>query len=284
MPKAKKSKAKPKPKPRQKQKQKQYVKQSVKVNVTSSGGLGGSGGYSYPPQTQYIPQVFQDRSGENVKLQQLMDMVQKSMEKPKRVQDLPPPVPEPVGFNDTPFDPVRAIRSNPILTPRPNTSNRSILDSVNGSLFNQSMDESKYMTADEGDIEDTPNSKKRKTPKASPIIPPQDIFNPDDGQNISGDEVTFSPSSPAKVVEVPKADEEFPDAPIQPPVTRGGRRVGAGRKKTNNDNKRNMIKSIGADKYKRVIAEVGFEKPLSKLNSDELDRVIEALDGYGYLD
>jgi len=162
---------KQKPKPRQKQKQKQYVKQSVKVNVQSSGGLGGSGGsggYSYPPQTQYIPQVFHDRSGENVQLQRLMDIVEKSMIKPHRVQDLPPPIPQPQGFIDTPFNPDEAIMSNPLLNPRPMTNNAPLLqkvdDAINESNFIK-YEANPKMEFDEMDVEPTAFEKEDSSQK-----------------------------------------------------------------------------------------------------------------------
>jgi len=54
-------------KPKQKQKQKQTVKQNVKVTVQSSGGSGGGG--------SSMPQGFTDRSGENVRLQNLVEQI-----------------------------------------------------------------------------------------------------------------------------------------------------------------------------------------------------------------
>jgi len=65
---------------KQKQKQKQVVKTSVKVNVQSSGGSGG-GGSSMP---QAIPQPFTDRSGENIKLQSLIEQLARRV--PTRIQ------------------------------------------------------------------------------------------------------------------------------------------------------------------------------------------------------
>lgn len=57
---------------KQKQKQKQNVKQNVEVKVQSSGGSSAGGG------SGYIPSAFQDRTGENVRLQNILDVLQKS--------------------------------------------------------------------------------------------------------------------------------------------------------------------------------------------------------------
>jgi len=54
---------------KQKQKQKQIVKTTVKVNVQSSGGSGGGG--------SSIPQPFMDKSGENIRLQNLIQQLTK---------------------------------------------------------------------------------------------------------------------------------------------------------------------------------------------------------------
>jgi len=58
---------------KQKQKQKQIVKTNVKVNVQSSGGAGAGAGY--------VPMQFQDRTGENMKIQNLIDTLQKQTSK-----------------------------------------------------------------------------------------------------------------------------------------------------------------------------------------------------------
>jgi hypothetical protein len=58
---------------KQKQKQKQNVKQNVEVKVQSSGGAGSSPGF--------IPSQFQDRTGENIRIQNLIDTLQKQTSK-----------------------------------------------------------------------------------------------------------------------------------------------------------------------------------------------------------
>ena len=96
--KEKKSKAKPKKqRPKQKQKQKQIVKQNVKVNVQSSGGSGG-GGSSIP-----MPTRFMDTTGENVRLQNL---VQQLIRQP---QQAVVPVAAPMPYNDPVIDYQEAI-------------------------------------------------------------------------------------------------------------------------------------------------------------------------------
>lgn len=67
-------------KPKQKQKQKQTVKQNVKVTVQSSGGSGGGGTGSPFPQS--VPQPFTDRSGENVRLQNLVEQIARNVSAP----------------------------------------------------------------------------------------------------------------------------------------------------------------------------------------------------------
>lgn len=59
-----------KPKPKQKQKQKQIVKTNVKVNVQSAGGGGGT----------TMPQAFGDRTGENVRLMNLVEQLSRTRE------------------------------------------------------------------------------------------------------------------------------------------------------------------------------------------------------------
>lgn len=61
-------------KPKQKQKQKQIVKTNVKVSVQSSGGSGGGG--------SSMPQPFTDRSGENVRLQNLIEQLARKVNVP----------------------------------------------------------------------------------------------------------------------------------------------------------------------------------------------------------
>ena len=73
---------------KQKQKQKQVVKQNVKVNVQSSGGSGGGGSGSPFPQS--VPQPFTDKSGENVKLQSLLEQISKKISEPVIVNDQMP--------------------------------------------------------------------------------------------------------------------------------------------------------------------------------------------------
>ena len=67
-------------------KKKKSIYQKVNVNVNSHGGSGsGSGGSSIPSQIpqipqiqyQYIPNSFQDKSGENVKLENILQQVNK---------------------------------------------------------------------------------------------------------------------------------------------------------------------------------------------------------------
>lgn len=77
-------------KPKQKQKQKQTVKQNVKVSVQSSGGSGGGGSGSPFPQS--VPQPFTDRSGENVRLQNLVEQIARNIKVPvMESNDLPIP-------------------------------------------------------------------------------------------------------------------------------------------------------------------------------------------------
>ena len=92
---------------KQKQKQKQNVKQSVEVKVQSSGGssAGGGGGY--------VPSAFQDRTGENVRLQNILDVLQKSAKASAPVS-APAPVPASAPKSSSappnPFEP--AIKSS----------------------------------------------------------------------------------------------------------------------------------------------------------------------------
>jgi hypothetical protein len=71
---------------KQKQKQKQNVKQNVEVKVQSSGGAGAGAG------SGYIPMQFQDRTGENMKIQNLIDTLQKQTSKAPVVA---PVIPQP---------------------------------------------------------------------------------------------------------------------------------------------------------------------------------------------
>jgi hypothetical protein len=73
-----------KAKPKQKQKQKQIVKTNVKVNVQSAGGGGGT----------TMPQAFGDRTGENVRLMNLVEQLSRtrvalSKAEPISVTDMP---------------------------------------------------------------------------------------------------------------------------------------------------------------------------------------------------
>ena len=63
--------------------QKQNVKQNVEVKVQSSGGTSGGGG-------GFIPSQFQDRTGENIRIQNLIDTLQKQA---KKEQIRPPGIP-----------------------------------------------------------------------------------------------------------------------------------------------------------------------------------------------
>lgn len=80
--KMKKKKEKKQRKQKQKQKQKQIVKTNVKVNVQSSGGSGGSSIPSAQPH-YIIPPQFKDTSGENVKLNNILDTMKKQQEENK---------------------------------------------------------------------------------------------------------------------------------------------------------------------------------------------------------
>lgn len=84
--KMKKKKEKKQKKQKQKQKQKQIVKTNVKVNVQSSGGGGGSGGSSIP-QYQPMPPQFRDTSGENVKLNNILDTMKKQQEENRNLMN-----------------------------------------------------------------------------------------------------------------------------------------------------------------------------------------------------
>lgn len=103
--KEKKSKAKPKKqRPKQKQKQKQIVKQNVKVNVQSSGGSGG-GGSSIP-----MPNRFMDTSGENVRLQNLVQqLIRQPQQLIRQPQQAVVPVAAPMPYNDPVIDYQEAI-------------------------------------------------------------------------------------------------------------------------------------------------------------------------------
>jgi len=81
----KKMKGQKKPKKERKIKQKQNVKQIVKVTVQSSGGSGGGG--------SAMPSAFSDRSGENVRLQNLVEQLAKTIRAPVSV---PVSVPAPI--------------------------------------------------------------------------------------------------------------------------------------------------------------------------------------------
>jgi hypothetical protein len=104
---------------KQKQKQKQNVKQSVEVKVQSSGGssAGGGGGY--------VPSAFQDRTGENVRLQNILDVLQKSakasVSAPAPVY-VPPPAPKKSLFS--------LPSSNINIMSKPNIENESLLNRV----------------------------------------------------------------------------------------------------------------------------------------------------------
>ena len=81
--KMKKKKEKKQKKQKQKQKQKQIVKTNVKVNVQSSGGSGGTSTPSYQP----IPPQFRDRTGENVKLNNILDTMKKQQEENRNLMN-----------------------------------------------------------------------------------------------------------------------------------------------------------------------------------------------------
>lgn len=120
--------------PRRPNKNKQKMVQKVHVNVNSSGGSGG-GGSSMPAQ---IPYPFMDRSGENVILQRLSDSVDKFMKQAQDSRALEPRLIAPTSYNDSAFDEIKSqnelIReariNNPIINPRPDTSNDSITQAV----------------------------------------------------------------------------------------------------------------------------------------------------------
>ena len=87
--KSKKSKiAKPKKRRAPTKKSTKSIYQKVNVNVQSGGGGGGSGGMSQPsiphhpvPQYSHIPQGFYDKTGENVKLNNIIDLLNKQEKK-----------------------------------------------------------------------------------------------------------------------------------------------------------------------------------------------------------
>lgn len=81
--KMKKKKEKKQRKQKQKQKQKQIVKTNVKVNVQSSGGSGGTSTPSYQP----IPPQFRDTTGENVKLNNILDTMKKQQEENRNLMN-----------------------------------------------------------------------------------------------------------------------------------------------------------------------------------------------------
>jgi len=75
---------------KQKQKQKQVVKQNVKVTVQSSGGSGGGG--------SSMPQAFTDRSGENIRLQNLIDQLTRQPIQAPVAAPIAAPIAAPVQF------------------------------------------------------------------------------------------------------------------------------------------------------------------------------------------
>lgn len=82
MPKKSETKMVKRKKPKQKQKQKQIVKQNVKVTVQSSGGSGGGG--------SSMPQPFIDKSGENVRLQSILEQISRKISAPSFVENKAP--------------------------------------------------------------------------------------------------------------------------------------------------------------------------------------------------
>ena len=76
-----------KPKPKQKQKQKQIVKTNVKVNVQSAGGGGGA----------TMPQAFGDRTGENVRLMNLVEQLSRTRETAGAKVAIPVSIPVPIS-------------------------------------------------------------------------------------------------------------------------------------------------------------------------------------------
>jgi hypothetical protein len=86
---AKKSKiTKPKKRRAPPKKSTKSIYQKVNVNVQSGGGGGGSGGMSQPtaqhhpiPQNSQIPQSFYDKTGENVKLNNIIELLNKQEKK-----------------------------------------------------------------------------------------------------------------------------------------------------------------------------------------------------------
>ena len=107
-----------KKKPKQKQKQKQTVKQNVEVKVQSSGGSSGGGG-------GFIPSPFQDRTGENVRIQNLIDTIQRQQQKstqpePKAPRPtVPEPTPAPRAPRPTAPDIFPGSFNIPGFTPQP---------------------------------------------------------------------------------------------------------------------------------------------------------------------
>jgi hypothetical protein len=124
-----------KKKPKQKQKQKQTVKQNVEVKVQSSGGSSGGGG-------GFIPSPFQDRTGENVRIQNLIDTIQKQQQKQQQQAKAPEPAPrapepEPLYRASIPrpdiypniFD-IPGFPTPTFIQRKPNTDSRSLYEKI----------------------------------------------------------------------------------------------------------------------------------------------------------
>ena len=121
-----------KKKPKQKQKQKQTVRQNVDVKVQSSGGSSGGGG-------GFIPSPFQDRTGENVRIQNLIDTIQKQQQKqqqqakaPEPAAREPEPAPKPTPIPDiypNVFD-TPGFPAPTFIKRKPNTDSRSLFEKI----------------------------------------------------------------------------------------------------------------------------------------------------------
>lgn len=102
-------------------KNKQKMTQEVHVNLSSGGGSASS---------MPMPTAFADRSGENVVLQKLTDAVNNFMKQAQDVKRLEPRTVLPVQYNDSPFDETHGY-DNPLLNPRPNKNNQSLMSQIN---------------------------------------------------------------------------------------------------------------------------------------------------------
>ena len=157
-------------KPKQKQKQKQIVKQNVKVTVQSSGGSGGGGTGSPFPQS--VPQPFTDKSGENVRLQNLIQQISRKVRAPvMESNDLPIPTNYPA--------------------PRYNSSNDS---ATLNDVFNDPINNTSGFTAINGDkIETIPKARKVRSDAGSSRKPKITIMSESESEGYSSRSVFPEP-------------------------------------------------------------------------------------------